>query len=249
MSEGNENVKDVFICKNTIKRLLVDVKETIKNPLDDQGIFYKHSDSDMMEGYAYIVGPPDSLYSGGNYFFKFRFPTDYPFSPPKLTYMTNNGCVRFHPNFYKSGKVCLSILNTWRGEQWSSCQTIKSILLTLVSIMDNKPLLHEPGINELHRDFNNYTKIIEYYNLEFSINTCLNPNMLKESYINIWNFYELFEQEIKENASARKIEILNKCKEKENEPFEIVKTGLYSLECKINYKKLYSEMKKTLKSF
>lgn len=249
MSEASENMQNVFISKNTIKRLLVDVKEILKNPLHDEGIFYKHSETDMLEGYAYIVGPDDSLYSGGNYFFKFKFPIDYPFSPPKLTYITNNGCVRFHPNFYQSGKVCLSILNTWRGEQWTSCQTIKSILLTIVSIMDNKPLLHEPGITELHKDFDKYSKIIKYFNLEFSINTCLQPNILKENYKNIYQFYELFEEEIKENASKRKKEILNACNENKNEPFEIVKTGIYLLNCKINYKQLYSNMKKTLESF
>lgn len=53
-----------------------------------------------------------------------------------------------HPNMYKNRKVCVSILNTWRGEQWSGCQTIKSVLLTLMSLLDSKPLLNEPGITE-----------------------------------------------------------------------------------------------------
>ena len=35
---------------------------------------------------------------------------------------TGRGQVRFNPNLYKDGKVCLSLLGTWpgaQGEQWS----------------------------------------------------------------------------------------------------------------------------------
>lgn len=45
-----------------------------------------------------------------------RFPTDYPNTPPRVLIMTtSSGTVRFNPNLYNSGKVCLSILGTWRG--------------------------------------------------------------------------------------------------------------------------------------
>ena len=67
--------------------------------------------------------------------------------------MTCDGATRFHPNLYRNGKVCLSILNTWKGEQWTSCQTIRSILLTLITLFHNKPLLNEPGFTEKSSDF------------------------------------------------------------------------------------------------
>ena len=146
----------VFISKETISRLLKDVKQIIKNPLTDNGIYYIHDDTNMMKGYALIIGPEDTPYFGGYYFFQINIPTDYPHSPPVLEYLTNDGVTRFHPNFYKSKRVCLSMINTWRGEQWTSCLTIKSILLTLLSIMDSQPMLHEPGVTEKHQDYNNY---------------------------------------------------------------------------------------------
>ena len=93
---------------------------------------------------------------------------DYPYSPPKLTYKTNTEYIRFHPNFYKSGKVCISLLNTWPGDPWTSCQTIRSILITLSMLFDDKPLLHEPSVTESHFDFQNYNEIIRYKNLEFA---------------------------------------------------------------------------------
>jgi ubiquitin-protein ligase len=59
------------IKKETIQRLLKDVKQIMKHPLTDNGIYYSHDESDMMKGYALIVGPEDTPYFGGFYFFKF----------------------------------------------------------------------------------------------------------------------------------------------------------------------------------
>ncbi len=141
--------------KTNQKRLLKDVVEIIKNPLHDNGIYYKHDDNNMLHAYALVMGPENSLYNFGYYLFEINYPKDYPYSPPRLKYLTNNGYTRFHPNLYRTGKVCLSILNTWRGEQWTSCQTIRSVLLTLVTLFHNKPLLNEPGITGRFKDFKN----------------------------------------------------------------------------------------------
>ena len=68
------------------RRLLKDIKEVLKNPLYDQGIYYTHDEENMLKGYALIIGPGDSLYEDGFYFFEFSFPKDYPFSPPKVIF-------------------------------------------------------------------------------------------------------------------------------------------------------------------
>ena len=99
-----------FISKETINRLLKDVKQIIKNPLTDQGIYYTHDDVDMLKGYAMIVGPSDTPYFGGFYFFEFTYPSDYPHSPPKVKYCTNANNIRFNPNLYVCGKVCISLI-------------------------------------------------------------------------------------------------------------------------------------------
>ena len=131
-----------IITNETIRRLLKDVKQIMKHPLTDNGIYYIHDDTDMTKGYAMIIGQKDTIYYGGYYFFSFDYPLDYPFSPPKVSYMTNDGKTRFNPNLYICGKVCVSILNTWTGEKWSSCQTINSILLTLFTLLNNEPFLN-----------------------------------------------------------------------------------------------------------
>jgi ubiquitin-protein ligase len=158
-----------IISKETISRLVKDVKNIIKNPLSEHGIYYQHDEADMLKGYALIVGPEETPYFGGFYFFEFCFPHNYPFAPPKVEFCTNNGEVRFNPNLYTSGKVCISVLNTWNGEQWTSCQTISTILLSLSSLLCKDPLLNEPGFSKLHQDFAKYTSIIEYANIDTAV--------------------------------------------------------------------------------
>ena len=161
--------EQITISRETIHRLLADIKYIYKNPLTDNGIYYTHDDADIMKGYAMIVGPEDTPYFGGYYFFEFNFPADYPFSPPKMKYMTNNGLTRFNPNLYKCGKVCVSILNTWSGDKWSACQTINSTLLTMCSLLNDSPLLNEPGQFTTSKDYMPYQKSIEFLNIDFAI--------------------------------------------------------------------------------
>ena len=142
----------------------------------------------MTKGYALIIGPSDTPYFGGYYFFNFDYPFDYPFSPPKVTFMTNDGTTRFNPNLYKCGKVCVSILNTWAGDKWSSCQTINSILLTLCSLFNNWPLENEPGQYKTSRDFMPYQKSIEFKNIDFSICDIINRNKIPEQFLIFYPF-------------------------------------------------------------
>ena len=157
--------------KNTIKRIASDVKNLLNNIniLENENIYYKHSDSNILTGYALIIGNIDTPYVYGYYFFKFDFPENYPFSPPKVTFLTNDGKMRFNPNYYSCGKVCLSLLNTWNGDGWTSCQTIYSILIVLSSVLNSNPLLNEPGINSNDLNLERYNFLVEYKNYEFAI--------------------------------------------------------------------------------
>jgi baculoviral IAP repeat-containing protein 6 len=59
------------------------------------------------------------------------FPNEYPTSPPSINLeTTGNHTVRFNPNLYNDGKVCLSILNTWHGrpeEKWNTTSTFLQV--------------------------------------------------------------------------------------------------------------------------
>lgn len=235
----------IFISKETINRLMRDVKQIIKSPLTDNGIYYIHDDVDILKGYAMIIGPSDTPYFGGYYLFEFNYPTNYPHSPPTVKYRTNGNNIRFNPNLYVCGKVCVSLLNTWKGDQWTSCQTISSVLLTLSTLLCNNPLLNEPGVTITHNDLDNYNKIIEYSNLNIAVCDIL---LKKEGvYLDFFdNFYPFIKQKFIENYD-KLIEFASKQKEKYNNEIFNLTTSYYQLNVRINYEHVLLKLNKCKK--
>ena len=82
---------------------------------------------DMFTWQATIMGPGDSPYQGGVFFLTIKFPTDYPFKPPKVQFNTKI----YHPNINASGGICLDILK----DQWSPALTISKVLLSISSLL------------------------------------------------------------------------------------------------------------------
>ena len=118
----------------------------------DLSLAVAHKDSDVRTVRGLIIGPPETPYEFGFFEFDIRFPKDYPLSPPSVRLLTTNGgrC-RFNPNLYNCGKVCLSILGTWRGEkgeEWSSAQGLESLMLSVQSLMSANPYENEPGYED-----------------------------------------------------------------------------------------------------
>ena len=230
-----------FISKETTMRLLKDVKNIIQNPLTENGIYYIHDDEDMLKGYALIIGPSDTPYFGGNYFFEFTYPTDYPHSPPKVKYYTNGNDIRFNPNLYKCGKVCVSLLNTWRGDQWTSCQTISTVLLTLCTLLCKDPLLNEPGVNKTHNDMKPYDEIIQFANLDVAI--C---DIITKKTGVYMPFFDYFYPFVKENFHKNYDNLIEFAEKKFTTDFKIpttLRTGFYSMYVNINYEKVINRLK------
>jgi ubiquitin-protein ligase len=176
-----------------------------------------------------IVGPSETPYFGGFYFFNFQYPADYPFSPPIVTYMTNNGCTRFNPNLYKCGKVCVSILNTWSGDKWSSCQTITSVLLTLCSLLNNAPLENEPLQDKRSLDFIPYQNTIEYCNIDFAICDLINSTNKK-----ILPEFEIF-YPIMRDTFLKNYDIIYHFIESKKKRQFVESVKIYSMHTVINY--------------
>ena len=78
---------------------------------------------------ALITGPVNTPYAYGCFFFDVYFPSTYPDIPPLVKFLTTGDArVRFNPNLYNDGKVCLSLLGTWHGAEESSKWTKDSTL-------------------------------------------------------------------------------------------------------------------------
>jgi len=151
--ESSLNESNNFSSPNRAKRLAQETV-TISNslPLSYSSTVFARCDEERLDVMKVLItGPKDTPYDNGCFEFDVFFPADYPESPPLINLQTTgNQTVRFNPNLYHDGKVCLSILNTWHGrpeERWNG-QT-SSFLQVLVSIQSlilvQEPYFNEPG--------------------------------------------------------------------------------------------------------
>lgn len=90
----------------------------------------------------------DCPYFGGVFVFHVLIPPRYPQTPPAVRLVTTDGGrVRFNPNLYACGKVCLSLLGTWSGEPWDPrASNVTQVLASvLYLIFVEEPYYNEPG--------------------------------------------------------------------------------------------------------
>lgn len=135
------------IATNRLMNEWVELHKSEKE-LNDMGIYFSCDEDNLFKAKAMIIGPDDTPYARCPFFFTFEFTHKYPFKPPKAVFRTGNGKARLHPNLYVDGKVCLSMLNTWSGPSWSSCNSFRSVLIAIQSIMNDNPITSEPSYED-----------------------------------------------------------------------------------------------------
>ena len=237
-----------ILSKEFIKRLINDVKCIKRNPLDSNGIYYLHDENDLMTGYALIIGPINTVYENGYYFFKFNFTSQYPYEPPVVKFMTNGGNIRFNPNLYTDGKVCISLLNTWTGTQWTSCQNISSILLSLFTLLNDNPFLNEPNVKSNNKEIPKYNTLLEYANFDIAICDVINndSHLYNSETTFIPLFKDIFIEHFINNYQNHltKIEkMIHNCDTKSKT--KTISVPSYEYRGELNYKMLLSKMKET----
>lgn len=128
-----------------MKRILKEHR-ILQSSLPD-GIFVRAWESRLDLLRILIVGPLDTPYEFAPFVIDMRLPYDYPHVPPEAFF--HSWAAQVNPNLYESGKICLSLLGTWHGEEksenWSPSKS--TILQVLVSIM-GLVLVKEPYFQE-----------------------------------------------------------------------------------------------------
>lgn len=136
-----------------LKRVISEIT-SFKNglPLNYESTIWLRVPKTNMNLFTFIIsGPKDTPYENGLFKFDAYLPYNYPGVEPKvLLKTTGNGTVRFNPNLYNCGKVCLSLLGTWSGDQnekWNSkTSTFLQVLVSIQSlIFVEEPYFNEPG--------------------------------------------------------------------------------------------------------
>ncbi len=127
---------------------------------------------------ALISGPEDTPYAHGLYLFDVGLRASYPLTPPFVRIATTGeNKVRFNPNLYNDGYVCLSIINTWESspeEMWNGAtSTLLQVFLSIQSlVMDNEVLQKEPGYETYTlQDPGNlvYCAVVKYNNVKYAM--------------------------------------------------------------------------------
>ncbi|KAL1478948.1 hypothetical protein MTO96_015942 [Rhipicephalus appendiculatus] len=139
-------IEDKAPSTPSLHRFRRDIKDITHEPLP--GIFVSPED-DLSKLHAIVVGPPGTPYEDGFFHFFLKCSPSYPIQPPLVRLLTTDaGRVRFNPNLYACGKVCLSILGTQTGPAWSPVQTISSVLLSIQQLLMEEPYCNEPLLAE-----------------------------------------------------------------------------------------------------
>jgi ubiquitin-conjugating enzyme E2 Z len=147
-----------------------DITSVDNDDMKSNGIYYFADHSNVMKGLGLVIGPPQTPYEGGFWFFSVKFHDQHPFEPPEVLSLTQDGRTRFNPNMYREGKVCLSLLGTWhQGDKWSSVQTLGSVLLSILGmVLTEEPLRNEPCYSTLatHPNFAPYNRMVFHASVE-----------------------------------------------------------------------------------
>ena len=234
----------------SIKRIMNDVTELRKDPI--HGVAFHQCEDNLKCIYVVIAGPKDSAYEDGLYFFQFNFPDDYPNNPPKVKFLNwQNNTTRMHPNMYIDGKLCLSHLGTWQGPSWTSAMSLSTLILDIQSILDDNPLINEPGYEKKSDslEHNKYKRIIQYYNYrDFvgkSIECILNSSEIIKDHNRYIEYFTDFIKEYYNNNSNHIKQQLDKLRVlypvKTN-----ISTAYQSTNAFINYIDLYTEIEKKI---
>jgi len=98
------------------------------------------SEDNVFEWEALIVGPEGTPYECGVFVSRLKFPTNYPLAPPKMVFTSD----MWHPNVYRNGEVCISILHPHGRdafgyekpeERWTAVQSVEKILVSVMSML------------------------------------------------------------------------------------------------------------------
>ena len=151
-------------------------------PCESTNSIYVRVDKNNMDYMkVLIIGSEGTPYSNGAFLFDVFFDNQYPNLPPKVTLMTTGGgTTRFNPNLYSNGKVCLSLLGTWRGqstENWDpKISTLLQVLISIQSIiMSDLVYYNEPscesemGTSSGEAKNEAYSNIVRYANIKYAM--------------------------------------------------------------------------------
>ena len=174
--------------KNALKRIENEYNDLYSHPDTNIGLKVGLPNANnYFEWRCSIMGPEDTSYGGGIFFFKVLFPDNYPNSAPEICFTTPVYHVNVNPkkSFEKYsenlGHICISTLNWWKPEY-----TIREVLTSIFALFymgnPNSPY----GIDRAD-EFRNNRKLYEE-KVKFFTRKYASPNVAEKEYDTDWDF-------------------------------------------------------------
>lgn len=144
------------------KRITKEIKDVLKDK--ESTVQLKIIDSNFQHLEGSFDGPEGTPYEDGRFVVDIEIPTNYPFKPPKMKFLT----MVYHPNISsQTGAICLDILK----DQWTPTYTLKTVLISLRSLLTT-PEPYDPQDAQVAKhyisDREDFDKTAKYWTLTYA---------------------------------------------------------------------------------
>lgn len=95
-----------------------------------------------------VIGAIGSPYENGIFEINIDVPSDYPFLPPRLRFVTKI----YHPNIDDAGRICLDILKLQPAGNWRPTVRIEGVLIA-VQLLMVQPNPDNPLVSEIANEY------------------------------------------------------------------------------------------------
>ena len=113
---------------------------------------------------AKMDGPHGTPYDGGTFFLDITFSHNYPFTPPRVKFLTRI----YHPNINAEGAICLDLLK----DQWSPALRMSQLIMSIASLL-GEPNPDDPLVLSIAKvyksDPRRYNGIAREWTLRFAV--------------------------------------------------------------------------------
>ena len=174
-----------------LDRIIEEFKDLNRYPISDCGITTAlRDDNNYRKWISSLLGPRDSSYKKGLFYFYTEFPEKYPSEAPKIYFNTPIYHVNVNPKVPKSpndkplGSINLSTLNMWKPEY-----TMREVFMNIFYYIFYLPSLECSWGNDIAEEFRNnravYEEKTKYFTKKYA-----NPMKVKINYDETkdWNF-------------------------------------------------------------
>lgn len=112
---------------NRVKKELKDLKEAISNGSGPVGVVeVKLEDDSNISVWQVLIAPP-APYNDGRFWVSVKLPSEFPFSPPELSFITPI----YHLNVSEKGEICQGFID----DCWKPGVTVGTVLGSLLNML------------------------------------------------------------------------------------------------------------------